>query len=124
MSRAWPLRGVVLAAFCVVVACGPAVAAERFPQKQARPACDQAALTTYDAYFAARRAVNTAFHDAKQAANDAFRVTMTTGTKAEKKSAPRILQRARADARANFDRAIAALGPPPTKPLGCRATKS
>lgn len=123
MSRAHTLRGTVFALLFAVVIGTPALAADRVPQKRAQPSCDQGALVNYNAYFEARRAVNIAFRDAMTAANEAFRTTMLTGTKSERKLAPQQRQHARDDARANFNRAVAALGPPPTKPPGCHSTK-
>jgi hypothetical protein len=123
MSRAHTLRGAVLGLLLAVVIWTPALAADRVPQKRAQPACDQGALVSYNAYFEARRAVDVAFRDAMTAANEAFRTTMLTGKKSERKNAPQQRQHARNDARANFTRAVAALGPPPTKPPGCHSTK-
>ena len=64
-----------------------------------------------------------AFHDALATADEVFRVTQSFGTKAQRKAAPQLRQQARAAARADYDRALAALGAAPPKPTGCHIAK-
>ena len=123
MSAVQRTRGLVAAVLLVALTGGSAVAADRLPQKKASPSCDQAALVTYRAFFDARRAATAAFHDALATADEAFRVTQLSGTKAQRKAAPQLRQQARAAARVDYDRALAALGAVPPKPTGCHIAK-
>lgn len=97
----------------------PAVA-DVLPAKKSGVVCDQGALTTYNAYMEAQRAVFQAFEAELTKAKLAYNLTMQAGTRSERKAAKGVLVAAQQTAIANRKAAVQQLGPKPKLPAGCK----
>lgn len=98
--------------------------AEVLPAKKSGVSCDQGALTTYNAYMAAQRAVLQAYESEVARARDAYSLSLKTGTRLQRKTAKHNFEASKATALINRNAALSQLGPKPKFPVGCRNSQS